>query len=73
MSKCTVSIFNIILKRLAPCLFSSNRRDLGVFRGLARLFVKWSTITAAAFGVLQHAVMSFLSVLLRLLARGLHT
>ena len=48
-------------------------RDLGVFRELVRFLVKRSTLTAVAFGVLQHAGVMCLSFLLRLAVRDLHS
>ena len=73
MIGCTVPVFNIILKRLAPCLFWANRRDLSLSGDSVSFLVKWSTLTAPGFGVLQHADVYCLSVLLRLAARGLHS
>lgn len=73
MLSCTVSSFNIVLKKLAPCLFCVLKRDLGVFRRSVRFFVKWSTLTASGFAVPQHVGVACLSFLLRLTVGGLHT
>jgi len=73
MAVCTVPVFNIVLERLAPRLFSPNRQDLDAFGRLAHFFVKWSTLAALKMGVLQHAGVHSLSVLLRLAAEVLHS
>jgi len=72
VSGCTVSFSNIVLKRLAPCVFLPNKRDLGVSGKLVDFFAKWSTLTASGFDVLQHTDLPYLGILLRLAARGHH-
>lgn len=67
---CTVCVFNIVLERLVSCLFCPDRRLMSVFSKSTWFFVKWGTITAVVFSVLQHAGVTCLSFLLRFAARG---
>ena len=63
----------MVLKRLVPCLFCSNRRDLGASTGLVCFFVKRSTLTAGVSAVPQHTGVTYLSSLLKRTVRGFHS